>query len=220
MVLTRSMRNKKNVKLAQQKTKPAQQKTKPVQSKTKSAAQTQVSDTEKMTKWIPKEIEENFQSMTGFDIYQIIKYLLILSIVSIIVLSILSHTNSDCTKMNKCTLDCRHISLNIEDEKQQDINNDITKSKKNCWYYYYHNKILNVIRTTVNIFLILFFSYYINKYKKFLFFEKDAKIEKKDLVKSFMIWIFIIKIFLDFSYILIPIFIQLYELLIEPFIKN
>lgn len=217
MVLTRSMRNKKNVKLTQQNTKPAQQKTKPVQAKTKSAAQTQVSDTEKMTRWIPKEIEENFQSMTGFDIYQIIKYLLILSIVSIIVLSILSHTNSSCTKMNKCTLDCRHISLDIE---EKDIKNDITKSKENCWYYYYHNKLLNIIRTIVNIFLILFFSYYIHKYRKFLFFEKDEKIEKKDLVKSFMIWIFIIKIFLDFSYILIPILIQLYELLIEPFIKN
>ena len=163
------------------------------------------------------QIEENFQSMTGFDIYQIIKYLLILSIVSIIVLSISSHTNSECTKMNKCTLDCRHISLDTEED---DIKNDIKKSKENCWYYYYHNKLLNIIRTIVNIFLILFFSYYIHKYRKFLFFEKDEKIEKKDLVKSFMIWIFIIKIFLDFSYILIPIIIQLYELLIEPFIKN
>ncbi len=180
-------------------------------------------DTEKLTRWVPQKLQKGFQTATGFDIYQIIKYLLIFSVVAIIVLSILSHTNTGCTPMDKCTIDCGHISK-VDDLKanpeQQEINKKIMESRRRCFYYDYKHFILNIIRTLVNVFLILFFSYYINKYKDFLFFKKDTKIVQKDIVKSLMIWIFIIKIFLDFSYILIPILIQVYDIFIRPFITT
>ena len=153
--------------------------------------------------WI--KIDEFFKNQTGYHISQIIKFILIGSVISIVVLNILSVTNNKCEKKDKCIIDCTH-----EVEKKD--------SEQNCQYYTYQHKILYYIRNGVNILLILFFSYYIRKYKSLLFID-DNIATPKQMVQSLMIYVFMIKIFLDFSNLIIPVCIQIYEIVIKPIIS-
>ena len=153
-------------------------------------------------------MDEFFKNQTGYHISEIIKFILIGSVISIVVLNILSATNKDCQKKDKCIIDCTHeLETNVSEA-----------SEKKCKWYTYQHKILYYIRNGVNILLILFFSYYIRKYKSLLFID-DNIATPKQMVQSLMIYVFMIKIFLDFSNLIIPVCIQIYEIVIKPVIS-